>query len=118
MIREIHLNDGTTCMTTDDKLRIKKDMWWEIREVKTHIACVKQSIEKDIELLDEVVQTWKAGDLKIDGNGLIKNSARYDMPEIVHQYPSYEALAQKCEDLEAAENRLQLLEKNFNDLLS
>ncbi|MCY4094240.1 MAG: hypothetical protein OXG05_03850 [Gammaproteobacteria bacterium] len=117
-IREIHLNDGTTCMTIDDKLRIKKDMWWEIREVKAHIACVKQSIEKDIELLDSVVQAWKSGALGIDGNRLIKSSQHNDPSEVIHQYPSYEAFSEKCQDLEAAKNRLLALEDKFNQLLS
>ena len=73
-------------MSDEEKLQLKKDKWWEIREKEVHIECLRRRRQDQIDALRTLADAWDKKTLSAE-NGRFLTSAFLPEPIKVGQPP-------------------------------
>ena len=104
-------------MGEDEKLQLKKDILWDIREKNAHVECLKQQINRQISAMKQIVNLWENNNLGVK-NGKFINLAKFGLTEeIALDIQISERLIHLFTDLSESESEPKDLDANFNKLM-
>ena len=101
-------------MTANEKLQVKKDTWWGIRESKMTIACLERQVNASFDAMKAIVAVWEKGQLRTVGANLVLYKSTDPIPQTLEGYANPADLAALVEELEAEKKKLESLENSFN----
>ena len=110
---------GFQPMSDEEKLQLKKDKWWEIREKEAHIECLRQRLKKQMDSLRRVADLWDNGSLSTqDGRFMMRALASVSLALDPPPALSLEETVATLEELGRSEAELETLKDDFAKLLS
>ena len=73
-------------MTSDEKLQVKKNTWWDIRESEQTIACLERQIDVSIQTMNNIANTWRLERLGAVSGSLVDRHANRT-PQNIKEIP-------------------------------
>ena len=100
-------------MTDDERLRVQKDTWWEIRVAQKTIACLDQQVKTSVDAMKAVIAAWENGQLGAVAGNLVLCKADQE-PHTLKKFSDPAALAALVEELEATKANHKSLEDSLS----
>ena len=100
-------------MTSDEKLDIKKDTWWEIHECEQTIACLERQINASLQAMESIVNVWKSEELISVSEHLVHYNKKFQAQNHLKEYLGYADLNKLVADLEETKKHRKSLKDSF-----
>ena len=101
-------------MGEEEQYQIKKDTLWEIHLLDKKIACLDRKLTTFMESISEIHGTWKAGNLGVNVNHLVRRTGADRAAEHLNGLPDSSEFTKTVEDLETTRHKRDDLQQSFD----